>query len=52
MIDVPAGGRGAGARPGREFLALLEVLRAHWPGQKLHVVLDDSSPHKHAEVRA
>ncbi|MGW7671385.1 IS630 family transposase, partial [Streptomyces sp. NPDC054775] len=36
----------------REFLGLLKALRARWPGQKLYVVLDNFSPHKHAEVRA
>ncbi|MFB7116021.1 IS630 family transposase [Streptomyces sp. NPDC056291] len=36
----------------REFLDLLKVLRTRWPGQKLHVVLDNFSPHKHAKVRA
>ncbi|WP_078856322.1 transposase [Streptomyces sp. NRRL F-5065] len=36
----------------REFLALLKALRARWPGQKLYVVLDNFSPHRHAKVRA
>ncbi|MFE7313968.1 transposase [Streptomyces sp. NPDC057555] len=36
----------------REFLALLKGLRARWPGEKLYVVLDNFSPHKHADVRA
>ncbi|MFD4957039.1 IS630 family transposase, partial [Streptomyces sp. NPDC058451] len=36
----------------REFLDLLKVLRTRWPGQKLYVVLDNFSPHKHAKVRA
>ncbi|WP_199850054.1 IS630 family transposase [Streptomyces hygroscopicus] len=35
----------------REFLDLLKTLRARWPGQKLYVVLDNFSPHKHAKVR-
>lgn len=35
----------------REFLDLLKALRARWPGQKLYVVLDNFSPHKHAKVR-
>ncbi|WP_199839177.1 transposase, partial [Streptomyces sp. NRRL F-5122] len=35
-----------------EFLDLLKALRARWPGQKLNVVLDNFSPHKHAKVRA
>lgn len=36
----------------REFLGLLKALRARWPGEKLYVVLDNFSPHKHPEVRA
>ncbi|MFF8430616.1 transposase [Streptomyces sp. NPDC016566] len=36
----------------REFLALLKALRARWPGEKLYAVLDNFSPHKHANVRA
>ncbi|MGW3747363.1 IS630 family transposase, partial [Streptomyces sp. NPDC005146] len=36
----------------REFLALLKSLRARWPGEKLYVVLDNFSPHKHPNVRA
>ncbi|MBT2366357.1 transposase [Streptomyces sp. ISL-10] len=35
----------------REFLGLLNTLRDRWPGEKLYVVLDNFSPHKHAEVR-
>ncbi|MGW1086141.1 transposase [Streptomyces sp. NPDC002596] len=35
----------------REFLALLKALRVRRPGQKLYVVLDNFSPHKHATVR-
>ncbi|MFD6866295.1 IS630 family transposase [Streptomyces diastaticus] len=35
----------------REFLGLLKSLRARWPGEKLYVVLDNFSPHKHAVVR-
>ncbi|AZQ40957.1 IS630 family transposase [Streptomyces cyaneochromogenes] len=35
----------------REFLGLLKTLRQRWPEQKLYVVLDNFSPHKHAEVR-
>ncbi|MFD7641667.1 transposase [Kitasatospora sp. NPDC059795] len=35
----------------REFLGLLRALRARRPGQKLYVVLDNFSPHKHAKVR-
>ncbi|WP_264936481.1 transposase [Streptomyces sp. A012304] len=26
-------------------------MRARWPGQKLYVVLDNFSPHKHTKVR-
>jgi hypothetical protein len=33
----------------REFLALLKLLRSRWPGQKLHVIADNFSPHKHPE---
>lgn len=36
----------------REFLGLLKALRARWPGEKLYVVLDNFSPHKHPNVRA
>ncbi|MEV4069906.1 transposase [Nonomuraea fuscirosea] len=35
-----------------EFLSLLKSLRIRWPGEKLYVVLDDFSPHKHPNVRA
>ncbi|MGW1883930.1 transposase [Streptomyces sp. NPDC001970] len=35
----------------REFLPLLKALRARRPGEKLYVVLDNFSPHKHAKVR-
>jgi transposase len=35
-----------------EFLDLLKVLRARWPGEKLYVVCDNFSPHRHARVRA
>lgn len=35
----------------REFLGLLKTLRGRWPGEKLYVVLDNFSPHRHAEVR-
>jgi transposase len=34
----------------REFLALLKLLRARWPGQKLYVIVDNFSPHKHPKV--
>jgi transposase len=35
----------------REFLSLLKALRARWPGEKLYVVLDNFSPHKHPNIR-
>jgi transposase len=35
----------------REFLGLLKALRTRWPGEKLYLVLDNFSPHKHTEVR-
>ncbi|MFJ6212078.1 transposase [Streptomyces sp. NPDC092296] len=35
----------------REFLAPLKSLRARRPGGKPYVVLDNFSPHKHANVR-
>src|SRR3954447_22834585 len=35
-----------------EFLDLLKALRARWPGEKLYVVCDNFSPHRHARVRA
>jgi transposase len=34
----------------REFLAFLKLLRARWPGQKLYVICDNFSPHKHPKV--
>jgi transposase len=34
----------------REFLAFLKLARQRWPGQKLYVILDNFSPHKHPEV--
>jgi transposase len=34
----------------QEFLAFLKLLRQRWPAQKLYVVLDNFSPHKHAKV--
>ena len=34
-----------------EFLDLLKALRARWPGEKLYVVCDNFSPHRHATVR-
>jgi transposase len=36
----------------REFLSLLKALRQHWPGQKLYLIADNFSPHKHPDVRA
>ncbi|WP_282597496.1 IS630 family transposase [Rhodococcus sp. DMU1] len=33
------------------FLGFLKVLRARWPGEKLYVVLDNFSPHRHPAVR-
>ena len=38
-------------KPWTEFLDLLKSLRARRPGEKLHVVCDNSSPHHHAQVR-
>jgi transposase len=35
-----------------EFLDLLKTLRARWPGEKLYVVCDNFSPHRHARVQA
>ena len=34
----------------REFLAFLKLLRTRWPGQKLYVICDNFSPHKHPQV--
>ncbi|MBS9376039.1 hypothetical protein GON09_005060 [Rhodococcus sp. B50] len=34
-----------------EFLDLLKTLRARWPGEKLYVVLDNFSPHRHPTVK-
>jgi transposase len=36
----------------REFLSFLKSLRARWPGQKLYLVVDNFSPHKHPDVLA
>ncbi len=36
----------------REFLSFLKTLRARWPDQKLYLICDNFSPHKHPEVRA
>ncbi|MFD7918706.1 hypothetical protein ACFV3R_05730 [Streptomyces sp. NPDC059740] len=35
----------------REFLGLLKALRKRWAGEKLYIVPDSFSPHRHAEVR-
>jgi transposase len=35
----------------REFLAFLKTLRDRWPYDRLYVVLDNFSPHKHPAVR-
>ncbi|MFJ8967121.1 transposase [Lentzea sp. NPDC102401] len=35
----------------QEFLAFLKTLRTRWPGEKLYVVCDNFSPHRHADVR-
>jgi len=34
----------------REFLSFLKLLRQRWPGQKLYLIMDNFSPHKHPEV--
>ncbi|WP_436799057.1 transposase [Micromonospora fulviviridis] len=36
----------------REFLSFLKTLRRRWPDQRLYLILDNFSPHKHPEVRA
>jgi transposase len=36
----------------QEFLGFLKTLRERWPDDRLYVVLDNFSPHKHAQVRA
>jgi len=35
----------------REFLSFVKTLRERWPGQRLYVVLDNCSPHRHRRVR-
>ncbi|WP_236718002.1 IS630 family transposase [Actinoplanes sp. TFC3] len=35
-----------------EFLAFLNSLRRRWPGQTMHLIRDNFSPHKHPTVRA
>ncbi len=34
----------------REFLAFLKLLRTRWPGDKLYVIADNFSPHKHPKI--
>jgi hypothetical protein len=36
----------------QEFLAFLKLLRQRWSGQKLYLVLDNFSPHKHPRSHA
>jgi transposase len=36
----------------REHLDLLKALRTRWPGQKIYIVADNFSPHRHPTVRA
>jgi transposase len=36
----------------REFLSFLKTLRRRWPGEKLYVIMDNYSPHKHLQVRS
>jgi transposase len=36
----------------REFLDLLQVLRRRWPDEKLYLICDNFSPHRHPTVRA
>ncbi|MFI6792031.1 transposase [Nonomuraea sp. NPDC050383] len=36
----------------REFLSFLKTLRRRWPGERLYVIMDNYSPHKHSQVRA
>ncbi|WP_020547765.1 IS630 family transposase [Nonomuraea coxensis] len=36
----------------REYLSFLKTLRARWPGEKLYVIADNYSPHKHPQVRS
>ncbi|WP_433655134.1 transposase [Nocardia sp. CA-128927] len=35
----------------QEFLAFLKTLRQRWPGEKLHLIMDNFSPHKRAEAQ-
>ena len=54
-LDLTTGrsttGSGTGNARG-EFLDFLKSLRRRWPGQTLHLILDNFSPHKHPTVRA
>ena len=34
-----------------EFLGFLKNLRTRWPGEKLYLICDNFSPHRHAAVR-
>ena len=34
----------------RELLSFLKLVRQRWPGQKLYVIMDNFSPHKHPQV--
>jgi len=34
-----------------EFLHLLKALRARWPDQRLYLIMDNFSPHRHPDVR-
>jgi transposase len=34
----------------REFLSFLKVLRSRWPGERLYLIVDNFSPHKHPNV--
>ncbi|MGW4408653.1 IS630 family transposase [Nonomuraea sp. NPDC004702] len=36
----------------REFLSFLKTPRSRWPGERLYVIMDNYSPHKHPQVRA
>ncbi|RMI28642.1 IS630 family transposase [Actinomadura harenae] len=36
----------------REFLSFLKSLRTRWPGERLYLICDNYSPHKHLGVRA
>jgi transposase len=36
----------------KEFLEFLKVLRRRWPGEKLYLICDNFSPHRHPTVRA